>query len=221
MKLITSRLAGSFLAVLFIFSLSISCSRSEPRILHGFIELVYYSTREGVNERFSFFVLCEDDDGIENLSELHLYHDREGLRWLFSADDWVIHTEEENTWIGSRSIAMTGDGQLPRGQYRAVLINKSGERTERRFTFDSPEEPPHNFPTFSIIGDFFTINSEYPVNHFVGYDYEGRTVETRFISENFGSINEYGFYDTVASVALWAEDPEYLISALTEAVLLE
>ena len=220
MKLFFYRLTVGLLTALCLFSLFISCSRSEPRILHGFIELVYYSTREGVQERFSFFVLVEDDDGVENLSELYLFHDRDGLRWSFTSGDWVIFQEDDMTWIGSRNIAMYGNDTLPRGQYRAVLVNAGGERTERRFTFDSPEEPPFLFPTFSVIGDFFAVNSQYPLNHFIGYDYQGRASETRTVYDNYGSIDNLGFSGDVISVALWAEDPDYLISALTEAVII-
>jgi len=60
----------------------LSCSRAEPTIHFAFMELVYYPGRNGPEERFSFFVLPEDDDGVGNLDELYLYHDREGLRWF-------------------------------------------------------------------------------------------------------------------------------------------
>ena len=203
---------------LVLFILFSSCSRSEPRIHHGFMELVYYSTRDGIEERFTFFVLAEDDDGNENLSELYLFHDREGLRWEINAEDWVSHIEDGSTWIGSRSIAMTGNTTLPRGLYRAVLVNKGGERTERNFTFDSPVRSPYFFPSFAINGDNYRIESQYPVNHFVVYDQQGRTIDTILVRENEGRIQDLRLSGNARNIALWSSDPDYLISAFTDAI---
>ena len=196
-----------------------SCSRAEPRILFGFMELVYYPGKEKPEERYSFFVLSEDDDGVENLSELYLYHDREGLRWLLSSPDWVQYEEDGKTWIGSRYIVMYPDSLLPRGQYRAVLINKGGEKTERYFTFDGPEEPPYPFPFLSIREGIYRIDSRYPVNNLICYDQQGKVVETLALKETEGIIRDLRLSSNIRSVALWAEDPEYRIAALTEAAV--
>jgi hypothetical protein len=195
-----------------------SCSRSEPKIVYGSIELVYYPGRERPEERYSFFILPEDDDGDENLSELYLYHDREGLRWLITSKDWIQHEETGKTWIGSRSIAMTDDTTLPRGQYRAVLINKGGESTERRFTFDAPEEPLYPFPLLTVGDGMYYVDSQYPVNHFLCYDQQGKHVQTVTLTRTEGSLRDLRTANGVRTIALWAEDQVRHVSALTEAV---
>jgi hypothetical protein len=196
-----------------------SCSRSEPSIVYGSIELVYYGNREKPEERYSFFILPEDEDGEENLSELYLYHDREGLRWLITSKDWIQHDEAGKIWIGSRAIAMTDDEILPRGQYRAVLVNKGGESTERRFTFDAPETPLHPFPLLSIgEGSSYYIDSQYPVNRFICYDQQGTAVQTVLVTAAEGNLRDLRIQGTVRTITLWAEDPEYRVSAVTEAV---
>jgi hypothetical protein len=194
-----------------------SCSRTEPKIAYGFMELVYYQRDEKPEERFSFFVIPEDDDGIENLGELYLYHDREGLRWLLSPEDWVRVDENGKTWIGSRSIAVPEDESLPRGQYRAVLINKSGERTERLFTFDAPRDPRYPFPFVSVSEGRYRIDSQYPVNRFICYDQQGNILQTVSPPDIEGSIQDLKLSNSVRSLALWAEDTEYHTSSLTEA----
>jgi hypothetical protein len=193
----------------------ISCSHVEPRILYGSLELVYYETDGKPEERFNFFVIPEDDDGIENLVELYLYHDRDGLRWLITADDWVSFQNEGTTWIGSRSIAMIGGDALPRGQYRAVLLNKGGEKTERLISFDVPEEPRFPFPSFIITGDNYRLESRYPRNHFICYDAQGNFVRTVELKDREGSISALNLPSGVRTAALWAEDAEYYTSALT------
>jgi hypothetical protein len=196
-----------------------SCSRGEPEILFGFMELVYYPGEEKPEERYTFFVLPEDDDGIENLAELQLRHDREGLGWNISSDDWVSYEDGEGkTWIGSRSIAMPENETLPRGRYRAVLINKGGERAERSFTFDAPEDPRYPFPFLVIEEGMYRIDSRYPVHRLICYDQQGSIVETITLSGLEGSLEEIP--GNGRSAALWAEDPEYRVSALTEAAAL-
>jgi hypothetical protein len=195
-----------------------SCSRAEPEILYGFINLVYFMGKEKTEERFSFFILPEDDDGIDNLSELYLYNDREGLRWLITSDDWIRYEEDGKTWIGSRSIAMFGDASLPRGQYRAVLFNKGGESKERRFTYDGPEIPPYPFPSLSFSEGSYQIDSQYRVNRLIGYDQQGKIAQVIQVRELRGSLIDLRVAGTVRTIALWAEEPEYHLSILTEAI---
>ena len=196
-----------------------SCTKAEPRIAFGFITLVYYPGKEKPEERCSFFVLGEDDDGKENLAELYLYHDKDGLRWLISSEDWVEYEENGKNWIGSRSLAMVDDMPLPRGQYRAVLVNKAGEKTERNFTFDGPEESPYPFPFLSISDGVYRIDSRYPVNNLICYDQQGRVVQTLLLTDIQGNVRDLRLPNSVRTAALWAQDPEYRISALTEAAV--
>ncbi|MDR0562993.1 MAG: hypothetical protein LBG73_09940 [Spirochaetaceae bacterium] len=190
-----------------------SCSKTEPRIPYGIIHLVYY---EGGEEGFTFFVLAEDDDGIENLDELYLYHDREGLRWKLSSEDWVTVAEEGKTWIGSRGIAMPGGEVLPRGPYRAVLVNKGGDQTERTFAFDVPEIPRYLFPILTVQEGRYTIESMYPQHFFLCYDGSGNYIQTVPVELLQGEISGLKLPSQVGGIALWAEDMEYNTSALTD-----
>ncbi|GHV61141.1 hypothetical protein AGMMS49587_04510 [Spirochaetia bacterium] len=172
-------------------------------------------------ERFSFFVISEDDNGLENLADLRLYHDREGLRWILNSDDWVSYESEGQTWIGSRSIAMSGDDTLPRGQYRAVLVNKGGEKTERTFTFDAPENNRFPFPRLSVTEGQYQADSKYPENKFICYDEQGNFIKTIPLGNLAGGISELDIPSSVRTVALWADDPEYFTSALTDMVSIQ
>ena len=196
----------------------ISCSRTEPRIPFGFIELVYYPVDGRPQERFSFFVIAEDDDGFENLSELRLVNDREGLEWILDLEDWVHYEESGSHWIGSRSIAMVEGVTLPRGLYRAVLINKGGDKTEYRISFDVPETPRFPFPTLNIIDGRYRIDSMYPENFFIVYDQQGNILRTMIIYSNEGDTVDLNIPGNGRLLALWAQDSEYHTSALTEAV---
>jgi hypothetical protein len=204
------------LCAMAVLLLLFSCSRSEPKISYGFMELVYYQAAEKPEERFSFFIIPDDEDGLENIAELYLYHDWEQLRWQILPEDWIVLEQDGQTWVGSRAIAMTGNESLPRGQYRAVLINKGGERSERLFSFDAPEEPRYPFPYIAVTEGRYRIDSNYPVNRFICYDEQGNMVSTLTLESVEGQVEDLDIPSNVRAVALWAEDPEYFTSALTD-----
>ncbi|MDR1900648.1 MAG: hypothetical protein LBQ55_11600 [Treponema sp.] len=199
---------------------AVSCSKSAPEISFGFMELVYYQGVERTEERYSFFIIPDDEDGIENLAELYLYHDGAELRWRLMPEDWVSHEEEGKTWIGSRAIAMDGGEALPRGQYRAVLVNKGGERSERLFSFDAPEESAHPFPYFTVFNGMYRIQSYYPENKLVCYDGEGNYLKTQALDRLEGRLSDLDLPAAARTAALWADDPEHASSALTDVVSL-
>ena len=200
---------------MFILVLAVSCSRTEPKIAFGFIELVYYQEKDKPQERFSFFIIPEDEEGIENLADLYLYNDREQLRWHIKSEDWVSYVQDGKTWIGTRSIAIGEDETLPRGQYRAVLVNKGGEKSERNFSFDAPEEPRFPFPVLEISAGQYTVTSQYPSNRLVCYDDQGNYVYTANLSNLSGQLSELDIPSNARTAALWAEDTQYFTSAFT------
>ena len=195
--------------------LSISCSRAEPQITFGFLKLVLYQGEEGIQEQFSFFIIPEDEDGFENLEELYLYHDKEQLRWHIKSDEWLRYTIDGKDWIGTRSIALN-EGRMPRGVFRAVLVNKGGESSQRTFTFDGIVRFP--FPEISISGDIYTVRSGWPVNRLISYDSSGNYLSTVVLTSLYGLVSQLNLPSNARTVALWAEDETNFCSALTDVV---
>jgi len=200
------------------FTVFFSCSDSSPELIHASLELVYYENGGRQVERFTFFVLPQDDDGIENLDELWLYHDWEGLSWQIPSKDWISQTVDGKVWIGSRAIAMEDGAHLPRGQYRAVLVNKGGNRGEKRIAFDAPVIEERPFPFLSLMGDQYNIDSRYPQQSLLAYDNEGNYLLTVTPSTLEGAISSLGLPSQAESLALWARDPARSVSALTDVV---
>ncbi|MDR2314712.1 MAG: hypothetical protein LBE02_09305 [Spirochaetaceae bacterium] len=204
--------------VLFFLLLSWSCSQSAPEIRYGALELVYYENGGNPTERFTFFVLPQDNDGAEDLEELWLYHDWDGLSWRLSSGDWITQTVDGNLWIGSRAIAMEDDAPLPRGQFRAVLVDKGGSRSERLLSFDAPPERRREFPLLSISGDRYRIVSRYPEQNLLIYDDQGVYLLTVSPPALEGNISALGFPSQAESVSLWSRDPARSVSAFTDIV---
>jgi hypothetical protein len=197
-----------------------ACSRTEPKIAYGTMRMVYYQSEGKPEERFSFFVLPEDDDGFEDIAEVYLYHDREGLAWKLASEDWVSYEVNGKTWVGSRSIAMLDDEPLPRGRFRAVVVDKGGEQSERVFAFDAPEDPRYPFPFLTIENGRYLVESGYPEHSFICYNAQGEYVNTLPLQVLDGTLADLKLPSGVKALALWAEDPEYMVSALTDVVSL-
>jgi hypothetical protein len=200
--------------VCFLF-FSASCTNTKPEITYGFLQLVLYEGDTGPQEHFSFFIIAEDDDGLDNLDELYLYHDREQLRWQIESNEWLSHTQDGRTWIGTRSIAVR-DGSLPRGLFRAVLVNKGGESSQRSFAFDGNVRYP--FPELEISDGMYTVRSEWPVNRLVCYDISGNYTATVELPSLTGSISQLRLPSNARTAALWAEDEANFCSAFTNVV---
>jgi hypothetical protein len=204
--------------LLLLFFCFFSCSQAGPEINYGFLELVYYENGGRPVERFTFFILPHDNDGLEDLEDLWLYHDWEGLSWHITSRDWVKETIGGDTWIGSRSIAMEDGTSLPRGQFRAVLVDKGGNRTERLLSFDSPPERERPFPSLKINGGSYIIDSRYSQQNLLAYDNEGNYLSTVIPSLSEGAISALGLPSGAESLALWARDPVRAVSAFTDIV---
>jgi hypothetical protein len=197
--------------------LSVSCTRSAPEIKYGYIQLVLYQGMDGPQEYFSFFIMPEDEDGIDNLDELYLYHDREQLRWDIKSDEWQSYTQDGKDWIGTRSFTVR-EGSLPRGLFRAVLVNKGGESTERSFTYDGNVR--YSFPEIDISGGMYNVNSQWPVNRLVCYDNVGNYITTVPLNSRAGSVSDLRLPSNARTAALWAEDEANFCSAFTNVVSL-
>jgi hypothetical protein len=164
----------------------------------------------------NFFVIANDDDGYDDLAELRLYNDYDGLVWLFTPETWVRYDEAGNTWLGSNKIVMAGGEVFPSGQYRATLIDKGGERGEHTFGFEVPAIPRYPFPRLTITEDSYKIDSEYPEFFFICYNTDGSYHNSIKLESKTGNISSLRLGSDILSVALWARDTVHSTSALTK-----
>jgi hypothetical protein len=167
---------------------------------------------------FMFFVTVSDEDGPEDLAELRLYNDNEGLMWVVKSDSWISIEERGRTWVGSKEFRPAGSEALPSGQYRAVIADKSGETGEKTFGFDAPSESPYRFPTFTINDGNYTATSAYPENYLLMFFEDGAYRNVTKLSNMSGTVASLRLPSDVYSVALWADDSAKAVSALTKKI---
>ncbi|MDR0473316.1 MAG: hypothetical protein LBH43_06565, partial [Treponema sp.] len=76
------------------------------------------------------------------------------------------------------------------------------------------------YPVFTFSGGRYSIDSKYPANRFICYDQQGESIGIVNINNNEGTLRDIRVSNNVYSMALWAEDGERMVSAITEAVQL-
>jgi hypothetical protein len=235
------------LPAIFFLVLVLGCSRAEPKIAFHTIKLVYYEEDDAAGEntaaapqqpgqdggspvktvggkntkphvRLSFFVLPDDPDGPNDLEELRLYHDGDGLMWSLKSDDWIKVLEDGKTWVGSHNIAPPDGENFPSGRYRAEIIDKGGDSSGRAFGFEAEAKPLHEFPTLKVQDSEWFVECSYPQKYFLCYNAEGRWLSTVTLKADTGTITTGEFDRNTLSIALWGEDVEHSTSAVTKRV---
>jgi len=118
--------------------LLLSCSGSPPRILNTDWMVVYTRdhARGGVYSELNFFAQLEDNDGIEDISEISIHRDDLGWSWYLHPENWVSYSSEGENWIGSNGL--TRGGAVPSGEYRLLIVDRSGQRRESEFKVSDP-----------------------------------------------------------------------------------
>ena len=207
--------------LMFINLTLISCSRSAPQIQNYTYKLIYNETAGGIQEQLSLFVLAQDEDGKEDLDRLYIINDEQQLYWTLSSSDWLTVTKDNQLWVGSNSISMVDGHSLPRGLYRLILTDQGGDRAERTIGLDAPIQSRYPFPQLQIQGDNFTVRSAYPKNSLLCYDGAGSLIRRIPLTNLSGNLKGFNLAPAVFALALWAEDPDGNLGALTKMVPLK
>ena len=117
----------------------VSCSGSVPQIGQSVWQVNFTKTPEEIkfSQELSLFVLVEDEDGISDIASIYIIHDESELFWELVPDNWSIKIISGKNWLGSNSISMNDNSQMPSGLYRIVVIDKAGERDSSKINIPS------------------------------------------------------------------------------------
>ncbi len=155
-----------YIIILSCFILFINCSTNVPEIKDSFIQINLFKDRESGNiyQKLSVFIIPYDGDGLEDLSILYIIHDESELFWALTSEQWENGEDKGNKWIGTNSIIMPELKDFPKGGYRLVLEDLSGESIEKSIYISYPEvdKNNYNFPSPYTDENKIFINSEYP-----------------------------------------------------------
>lgn len=138
-----------------------SCSGSPPVIINTEWMLVYTQdfNRGGVYSELNFFAQLEDSDGIEDISEISIHKDELGWAWNLNPENWASYSQDGEDWLGSNGL--TRGGTIPVGDYRLLIVDRSGQRNETVFRIEIPELEFSDieFPSLKVLDDRLWIST--------------------------------------------------------------
>ncbi|TVQ37162.1 MAG: hypothetical protein EA384_12940 [Spirochaetaceae bacterium] len=120
--------------------LLVSCTGAPPELVGVELSLEYVDNfdLDRRYEQLTLYALVRDQDGFADIRELYLIHDEAELYWHFDPDSWTHRRLAGENWIGFDGLTMGDWSALPRGRYRVVVIDASGEQDERAVAIDAP-----------------------------------------------------------------------------------
>jgi hypothetical protein len=196
-----------------LLSAGVSCSSRLPAFNTVTARVVVFALNAtgGREERLSLFASIADGDGVDDIEYLYLVNDADELSWTLDNDSWVKHDEGSSVWIGSNGLR-SPDGTIPRGQYRAILVDKAGERTERAVTVSAPETRDYALPTAKLDSGYLEIKSPYKVNTALFLDAGGNVVASTPVSPGKLSLdsllNGRTWRSSAYHIAVYGFDPK-------------
>ena len=181
------------------------CSVEPPEVMALGARLVVHATGPdgGTDERLSVFASVSDGDGVDDIEYLFIVHDASELCWTLTADEWQRNDEGSAVWIGSNGLDAPG-ATVPRGEYRAVIVDRAGERSDRRFSLSAPETSAYDVPSVRLSGTSAVIGSAYPSNTAFFLDAGGNVVMTVPVSRGTVAL------DSLWANGLWRSGADYL-----------
>lgn len=144
--------------ILFLSLLTFSCSGKPPAVLEVYHTILVEEDLKA-SLRYETLILyahVEDPDGIEDLESIYCIADDPEFYVQLDASSWRKIERDGETWLGSGSIVMPDRSDLPRADYRLIVIDSNGERSEGEFSITAEHLPKGelNFP-FLRIGEGF------------------------------------------------------------------
>ncbi len=193
------------LPVLFAVSAAASCSSKIPEVVSMTTRVIVAAVDDngGREERLSFFASVADGDGVDDIEYLFLVNDALELSWTLEPGTWVRHEEGSIVWIGSNGLRAPG-GNIPRGKYRAILVDMAGERSERTIMVSAPKTEGAILPSITMEADFLSVRSPYSANTALFLDSGGNVVASAPIAAGRISM------DSLMRGADWRTSADYI-----------
>jgi hypothetical protein len=193
------------LAMLLAISATVSCTSKPPEFVSMTARVIAVAVDAdgGREERLSFFSSVADGDGVGDIEYLFLVHDASELSWTLDQDSWVRHEEGTSVWIGSNGLRAPA-GIIPRGRYRAVLVDRAGERVERSVMVSAPGTGEYALPSVNAEGDSVSVRSPYPVNTALFLDPGGNVVGSASVGTGRTPL------DTLMRGGTWRTSADYI-----------
>jgi hypothetical protein len=187
-----------------------SCGGEAPELLTVDWRLELRPMEGGSYESLSVFANVHDFDGSGDLESLTISQDSSGLSWTLDDTNWLLRKEGSDSWFGAGDLAMADRSSLPRGDYRVVATDLSGQRAEKTFSLAGDASKP-GLPGLSIAGKLAKIDSAWPETVFLAYDAAGSLIQSKQVNmgdKDLASLLSPSSAARAASIAIYGYDPQ-------------
>lgn len=140
-----------------------NCSTNPPEIKDSFVQINIFNDRENnlIYQKMSVFITPFDGDGFEDLNVFYIINDSDELFWAVTSEEWLTGNKNGNKWIGTNSLVMSELDNFPKGEYRIILEDLSGDSVERSVYITYMETDKYNFPyTFTDENNLYIQGTE-------------------------------------------------------------
>ena len=164
----------------------------------------------GYYESLSVFANVHDFDGPEDIESLTVSQDSSGLSWTLNDTNWLVRKEGDDSWLGGSDLAMADRKVLPRGEYRVVATDLSGQRAERSFILEGEASKPGP-PSIALAGRSARVDSAWPETLLLAYDATSALVLARPVGRGDNDLEGLlagPFAGKVASIAVYGYDSQ-------------
>lgn len=177
-----SRRTVIIFTILISCSLFFSCSQEPPEIIQNYWQLTVVNNviNKTRYEELSLFLHVIDPDGIEDIESVYLIHDDSELFWKLEKQNWETYNNQDEQWLGSNAIVLNDYADFPRGTYRIIVIDATGERdkTEIFIGTETINKRQIPVPTAEVQKEVINIKSDYTQNSLRIYRDENRHLKT-------------------------------------------
>ena len=186
------------LYLIWLIPLLYSCSGSPPGIVNTDWMVVYTQDRvlDTVYQELNFFVQIQDDDGSNDITEIYLIRDDLNWSWKIDPSNWISYEQDGEYWIGANGLTLGRGEDLPGGDYRLLVIDRSGQRDELVVTIRQPNQNSValEFASISQDNSFITIDSQLPSLVLWFYDSQANLINEKYAKP--GTYHVSDFLDT-------------------------
>jgi len=171
-------------------------------------------------ESLSAFASIKDEDGIGNIAEVWIVEDEAALAWKLTGADWTKSSDGSGDWIGGASLAMPDLGPLPRGKYRYVAIDASGQQAELGFAV-SGDFPDTRAPSVRCSPGSIAVSSGWDETLVLAFDSAGALLRAAPAPRGGSSLAEVfgeGAAGRAALVCAYGYDPGTKMGAFSKRI---
>lgn len=175
-----------------------SCESSAPEIAIVHWQLVAVNDLEDNirYEKLVVYLQASDEDGDKDLDKVYIINDENELFWEIPSSQWIVLERDGLKWYGYADFVMHDKSAFPRGNYRFMITDVSGERDDKEIylNIDRLDLKKMHFPSIKVEDDKVYVDTKHDNTMTIIYDYNKRYITGNIIEYDVTPLREFPDY---------------------------